>query len=163
MELPEEQSRTPSPTRRTPAAALRPRRSILPDATSSALPRPLALLCLPTGAPKHPRHRRMESEMTLYPELPLRIQARHCHWGSPSPLSHPRFLPTAALSSCHPLHPDRPLPSLHHSTPTCRRKRFDCSLSRYSQAFAFRDSGLQGLRGLDAEVLGFRDTTSSWF
>lgn len=106
LELLEELTPQPSLTLRIPAAASPQLRSILLDAMSSALLQPLAPSCLLTGAPQQPQDRRTEPETPLHLGLPLRTQARHCHWGDPpSPwiLSHsgsyPQLQPSLPIYS----------------------------------------------------------------
>lgn len=99
LELLEELTPQLSLTLRIPAAASPRLRSILLDAMSSAHLQLPAPPCLLTGAPQHPQGRRMELKTTLPMGLPLRTQARHCHWGTPPTFPFQALPPTAALSS----------------------------------------------------------------
>lgn len=131
LELLEELTPQHSPILRIPAAAsLRPR-SILLDAMSSALLQPPAPPCLLTGAPQHPQGRRTEPETTLHPGLPLRTQARHCHWGQPpTPASSPfQALPltTALPSYLFHFHSTQILSLSTSCVLVCTRKGLDCN------------------------------------
>lgn len=118
LELLEELTPQPSLTLRIPAVVSLRLRSIPLDAMSSALLQPLAPPCLPTGAPQLPQGRRMEPETTLHLGLPLRTQARHCHWGSLPPTISPlqASLPTTAFSSYLLHFPPRLILSLLHAS-----------------------------------------------
>lgn len=123
LELLEELTPQLSLTRRIPAAASPQRRSILLDAMSSALLQPPAPPCLLTGAPQQPQGRRMAPETAFHLGLPLRTQARHCHWGTPHfpTLSltlnrNPLFLPIPLPSQTD------PLPFPHLSVPLCKKE-----------------------------------------
>ena len=125
LELLEERTPQLSLTLRIPAAASPPPKSILPAATSSALLQPPVPPCLLKGAPQHPRGKRMAPETTLHLGLPLRTQARHCHWGIPEATSDPAggrsplFLPVPL-----PFQTDS-LPFPHLGVPMCKRKGLD--------------------------------------
>lgn len=84
--LREELTPQPNLTRRIPAAVSLRLRSMLLDATSFVLLQLRDPPCLLTEAAQHPQGRRMEPETVFHLGRPLRIQARHCHWGNPHPL-----------------------------------------------------------------------------
>lgn len=156
--LREELTPQPNLTRRIPAAVSLRLRSMLLDATSFVLLQLRDPPCLLTEAAQHPQGRRMEPETVFHLGRPLRIQARHCHWGKPHPLfAAPGLLPNCSMAFS-PFSNSAQKDVLHINILSIKR-RVGLQCRRIFSDRTSQHSRFEGW-SLDFKVLGLRDDTS---